>query len=42
MISHKSFEPGEEHLPYKKALAGHDFGFGDVEEEEIKLYFQIF
>tara|TARA_Y100001973_G_C5154876_1_gene310162 strand:+ start:407 stop:871 length:465 start_codon:yes stop_codon:yes gene_type:complete len=33
MISHKSFEPGEEHLPYRKALAGHDFGFGDVKEE---------
>ena len=34
MISHKSFEPGEDHLPYKKALAGHDFGFGDVREQE--------
>jgi len=34
MISHKSFEPGEDHLPYKKALAGHDFGFGDVVEQE--------
>ena len=34
MISHKSFEPGEDHLPYKKALAGHDFGFGDVTEQK--------
>ena len=34
MISHKSFEPGEDHLPYRKALAGHDFGFGDVIEKE--------
>ena len=33
MISNKSFEPGEDHLPYRKALAGHDFGFGDVREE---------
>tara|TARA_R100000808_G_scaffold5977_1_gene17970 strand:+ start:1932 stop:2393 length:462 start_codon:yes stop_codon:yes gene_type:complete len=33
MISNKSFEPGEEHLPYKKALAGHDFGFGDTAEK---------
>ena len=33
MISDKSFEPGESHLPYNKALAGHDFGFGDVKEE---------
>ena len=32
MISNKSFEPGEEHLPYRKALAGHDFGFGDVKD----------
>ena len=34
MISHKSFEPAEDHLPYRKALAGHDFGFGDVSEQE--------
>ncbi len=34
MISNKSFEPGENHLPYRKALAGHDFGFGDVPEQE--------
>ena len=37
MISHKSFEPGEDHLPYKKALAGHDFGFGDVVEQEDNI-----
>ena len=34
MISSKSFEPGENHLPFKIALAGHDFGFGDVSERE--------
>ena len=37
MISHKSFEPGENHLPYSKALAGHDFGFGDVREEDSNM-----
>ena len=37
MISNKSFEPGEEHLPYRKALAGHDFGFGDVKEQESEI-----
>ncbi len=37
MISNKSFEPGENHLPYRKALAGHDFGFGDVPEQENSL-----
>ena len=37
MISHKSFEPGEDHLPYRKALAGHDFGFGDVKEEKNNM-----
>ena len=37
MISHKSFEPGENHLPYRKALAGHDFGFGDVKEEKVDM-----
>ena len=37
MISHKSFEPGENHLPYRKALAGHDFGFGDVREEKVDM-----
>ena len=35
MISHMSFEPGEDHLPYRKALAGHDFGFGDVKENNM-------
>ena len=35
MISHKSFEPAEDHLPYRKALAGHDFGFGDVKENNM-------
>ena len=34
MKSHKIFEPSEDHLPYRKALAGHDFGFGDVSEQE--------
>jgi hypothetical protein len=37
MISSNSFEPGEDHLPYKKALAGHDFGFGDITEKENNM-----
>lgn len=37
MISHKSFEPAEDHRPYSKALAGHDFGFGDVPEQENEV-----
>ena len=34
MISHKSFDPSDEHVHYRKALAGHDFGFGDITEQE--------
>ncbi len=37
MISSNSPEPADDHLPYKKALAGHDFGFGDITEQENSI-----
>jgi len=37
MISNNSLEPADDHLPYNKVLAGHDFGFGTIKTEEGKL-----